>query len=666
MKWFWNKSKKEIKNVEKGNSDIRLKYNAIDEAIFNHLSMKTTGALLLTGDWGSGKTYYVKNFLFDRIESETEYIPIIVSLYGEKSRLDIAKKVIFAYFDKKGGQSQLSTSTIAKNLKSLSDAVPIINKYFDVEKLITGAEENIFSFLPHEKMFICFDDIERLSEDTNTNDFLGLVNELVENKKSKVLLIANEEEIKKGITFKEKTIEKTVQYVPDIPDITEELFKSYKDDSFYNYFKSNKNFIINSINPEFELKSLIPELRKSLLNIRTLKFAIEHFRYIYQILADNLEINDEIVQRKLKNIWAFTLAISVEFRKPNNITFRNCKDLDTQVNINNEFDSILWSDKKVDKTEEETIKNWSYPKKIKEIYFKRISEPYIFYPNIYNLITSGLSIDKTKFLQFLDKQFNIEKGKVNPAHELLDKFMRQGWWNFTDVEFQNSLNNLYNYVEKSVFRDIISYLNSGVYLLGFSELFEKSKEQIIHAIKTGLSTFLNQSTWNHYSQSQFEMFAGEFSKNELLEVVQFIRKRLSEINESNIQEEAKSLEKIFISDTTSFFNQLSNHSSDIRSPDKPILHLLDKKKVIEAIQSMEPSNLMELSNFLKHRYLDTSFADKLIAEKAFLKYLEEAIQKKELNSKSLSNHIINTILNPRVKECINFLERMESTSYNNS
>src|SRR5690606_20761788 len=156
----------------------------IYDAISNHLKMKTTGALLLTGDWGSGKTYHIKNHVFPRLENETEFVPLIVSLYGVADKNDIARKVLFEYFDRKGKDSNISTSSIAKNIQKLSEAVPFVKKYIDVEKFITGTGDNLFRFLPHDKLLICFDDLERVSDQLDTNDILGVINELVENKGS--------------------------------------------------------------------------------------------------------------------------------------------------------------------------------------------------------------------------------------------------------------------------------------------------------------------------------------------------------------------------------------------------------------------------------------------------------------------------------------------------
>lgn len=151
--------------------------NNINDAVIDHLSMKTSGALLITGDWDSGKTYYIKNKLLPLIEAKTDDTTIIVSMYGEKSRTELAQKILFTFFDKKGAKSKLSTGTIVKNFKNIAEAIPKIKGYVNVEKLISGTGENVFKLLPHDKLLICFDDVERIGEGFQITDFIGMVNE---------------------------------------------------------------------------------------------------------------------------------------------------------------------------------------------------------------------------------------------------------------------------------------------------------------------------------------------------------------------------------------------------------------------------------------------------------------------------------------------------------
>ena len=633
----------------------------IKEAIYNHLKMGTTGALMLTGEWGSGKTYYIKNSIFPSIEKDTGFIPVIVSLFGETDKNNIAQKVLFAYFDKKGENVNLSIGTIAKNLKNLTEAIPLIKNYVDVNKLIIGTGDNIFKFLPHEKLLICFDDVERMSKDIDINDFLGIINELVENKGAKIILIVNEEKIKGEISFKEKTIEKTIHYTPEISLIYDDIIKAYGSSEFSKYLKKNKEFILKTINPKIENEEYQKELQKAFSNIRTLKFSLEHFKYAFDILRNKGDIDTEIVFKELKSLWVFTLAISVEFKKPDSISFNNRRKLDEQTNSIADIDlSLFGIDDSKDKKEKKEDE-WSYSKKFKEIYYNRLSETYIYFPDIYNLITSGREINETEFLSLLNNSFNIQEGKVNPAHELLNRFMHSGFWTFSNEEFKTKLEELLKYVEEGKFEDITSYFNTGVYLFGFIDFVDYTTNEIKDKIKDGVDKLLGRISLSYYIKSQFDMVSGNFSTQGLKDVVEYVRERFTEIDKKNDNEEALKLEQLLITDLETFVKEfLPSDNSGLRTPDKPIFHQFDQLKVKNAVKNWQPKSIIDLTSLFKIRYLDTGFSDRLTDEKIFLESIENGIS--ELPEIiSLSNHILKTQLLPRIKECEKILKQRPTT-----
>lgn len=623
----------------------------ISEAILNHLKMKTTGALLLTGDWGSGKTYHLKNNVFPLIEDTTEFIPIIVSLYGETDKNNIAQKVLFSFFDKKGKNVNLSTGTIAKNIKNFSEGFPILKKYLDLDKLIVGTGENVFRLLPHDNLLICFDDLERMSEKIDVNDFLGIVNDLVENKGCKVLLIANEEEIKNGITFKEKTIEKTIYFSPKISDIFESIISSYEPSTFKEYLILNKEFIISTLVPIVENKDEEKELRKSFSNIRSLKFTIEHFRYSYLLLTSEKDEKDTLVKQQLRSLWIFTLSISIEFRKPKNITFTDKKKLDEQATSFSDIDFSNFNFGNTETTEVETESQWTYSENFKRLYYNRLSENYIYFPSIYDLITSGKAISKEEFFTHLDKSFNIKEGKVNPAHQILHTFLHLGYWSYSDSEFKQALNNLLEYCKNGQLEDIVSYLNAGVYLIGFSGIIEKEKDEIAKKIQEGLNIFLPQIKINYLVKSQFQMVQGSFNEPHLQMLIEFVKEKFVEIELVAAQSEAKELETKFTNDIESFVSEFLPENSGIRTPDKPLFHKFEKKTIHESLKKWQPNGIMSLTSLLKIRYLDTSFSERLIEEMTFLENLETAISDKDVTEKTLSNYLLQDQLLPRIVEC---------------
>lgn len=652
---------------------VHISVDHISDAVFNHLQMRTSGALLITGEWGSGKTYYIKHKIFPLIEEQGNFIPIMVSLYGEVDKNNIAQKVLFAFLDKKGKDVKLATGTIAKNLKNLSDAIPFVKKFVDIDKLITGTGDNIFRFLPHEKLLIFFDDLERMSDKISANDFLGMVNELVENRKCKVVLIANEEEIKGGISYKEKTIEKTIHYTPDISFVFDSLISYHEDEEFKGFLTRNKDFIIYTLTPESNNEADRKDLIKSFSNLRTLKFSLEHYKYIFSVVKSIKQISDELTVKQLKSLWLFTLAVSAEFKKPNNITFLDKKGLDkhaSTVAFLNDADKMKGvlglqqsKNKDEDITKDGKIDDRDFVDKFVEIYYQRLSEQYIYFPEVYSLITSGKAIDKDVFLNDLEEAFNIKQGKVNPAHDLLNRFLYSGYYSFSNEEFVAKLHDLFDYANSGQFDDIVSYLNSGVYLLAFNEYFNKSKDEIVIILKEGVSKLLDRVQINYLMVSQLEMVEGSFNDNNLKGVIEYIKAEIERVEKKRNQLYVERVEVLLFTDLDAFVNEfLASNNPMIRTPDEPIFHNFDHDKIVAAVSQWEPRSIVNLAAMLKYRYLDTSFSSKLIAELNFLHAVEMGVSLLNTDEKILSHEVLRSILMPRIKQCIERLEHFKESS----
>ena len=138
----------------------------------------------MTGDWGCGKTYYFKNELFNEVSLKSSHIPIIVSLFGTTELKEIPERILYAYLDATGGESA-PLGTIAKYAKNIASAVSSLATYVDVDKIL-GSRDWIYRILPNN-ILICFDDLERVADKFAINDILGIVNDLVENRKYKVI-----------------------------------------------------------------------------------------------------------------------------------------------------------------------------------------------------------------------------------------------------------------------------------------------------------------------------------------------------------------------------------------------------------------------------------------------------------------------------------------------
>ena len=54
---------------------------------------KTHTAIMLTGEWGSGKTYYIENQLTEFLQDDKKNRCIIISLYGLEDISEISKSI---------------------------------------------------------------------------------------------------------------------------------------------------------------------------------------------------------------------------------------------------------------------------------------------------------------------------------------------------------------------------------------------------------------------------------------------------------------------------------------------------------------------------------------------------------------------------------------------
>ncbi len=165
-------------------------------------------AVLLSGKWGSGKTHFIKQF---KEKNKSSYKFVHVSLFGLRSKEDIHKQVIFKLFGLEDDNLAKATDFIGKFIKG------ILDKYAGVNIALSDIPIDVaLKRETDKKVIFIFDDLERI--DTGLSEVLGYINILVEELGQRVILLANEDEIKDRQfydTFKEKTIGKTFQIEQD-------------------------------------------------------------------------------------------------------------------------------------------------------------------------------------------------------------------------------------------------------------------------------------------------------------------------------------------------------------------------------------------------------------------------------------------------------------------
>lgn len=178
--------------------------NYIDEQLYNY-------AVMIDGEWGCGKTYFIKKILQDKLEKHEKEKEekdktnkarrvVYISLYGVKSLDEVSKQILMESYLVKAGTAK---GILKKGTETAGTMLPII---FDIIKPKVGIEmdaENITKaiggFLSIKDSILIFDDLERC--DCPVNEVLGYINTFVEHDGMKVIIIANQKEIGKRTYF---------------------------------------------------------------------------------------------------------------------------------------------------------------------------------------------------------------------------------------------------------------------------------------------------------------------------------------------------------------------------------------------------------------------------------------------------------------------------------
>lgn len=163
---------------------------------------KTHTAIMLTGEWGSGKTYYVENVLVPFLQREKKNrIPflkrgkenrcVVISLYGLEELSDISKSIYMELRMKALDKDSEAVSTgklIAKTV-----AKGIAGKFGIDVNMSEDDLRKMYSSIDLRDKLLVFEDVER--SNIEITKLLGYVNNLVERDGVKVLFVANENQI---------------------------------------------------------------------------------------------------------------------------------------------------------------------------------------------------------------------------------------------------------------------------------------------------------------------------------------------------------------------------------------------------------------------------------------------------------------------------------------
>ena len=286
----------------------------------------------LDGSWGSGKTFFIKTFFENQIYKKKEIY--YISCFGIKTR-EQAEKILI---------NEIEKQSILGNL----DFIPLVGGVFKWFFKTVGTD------LMKRDSIIIFDDFERVSyaetsdNPSDYNDLLGYIDYLSENKRFKIIVILNSEEIK---STKKNLIDNKFKLNQNRMVSTEEVIDNIlrksklKDDIFgkilaiiyKNYYADIDERVAQNKNEDSKVKK--PSLRvfqqslEELLNIngkRRISYIVDYMngrKETESIIVSFFEYYEEtLLIRESNKYFHFKMLMKlVELNWENISLGRNCK-----------------------------------------------------------------------------------------------------------------------------------------------------------------------------------------------------------------------------------------------------------------------------------------------------------------------------------------------------
>lgn len=231
----------------------------ITETIKSYMQCDDIGlqALVLYGEWGSGKTYYCENDLKAAL-NEIDVKICRVSLFGVSDYDEICNRVLASWFH----FSEKPTNRIFAAINVIKKGVLDVGKSISSKQLarfgiqISIKPDLLLSLIGMKNVLVIFDDCERSSFAHDARSFLGFVNNMVENHGWHVMLVRNQPLSFEDDCSVEKAVIRQIEYEPDLQVL-------------YRVMVKDKLRIPKHI--DFEVMDAIAEgLKGSLVNIRAL------------------------------------------------------------------------------------------------------------------------------------------------------------------------------------------------------------------------------------------------------------------------------------------------------------------------------------------------------------------------------------------------------------
>lgn len=590
--------------------------------ILNYINQSTNYAVVISGNYGIGKTHFIQNLLFPKIqeikiEDKQKFKTITISLFGVKSIEDVEKIIFLELFAPKDWQktSAKILSVVARGAGSFFN--------IDIDKALKDSSLSAGDLNKYNNLVICIDDIDRKSAELNLSEVYGFINNLTENLGAKVILIANENTLRNEFNgsasnaysvLREKVIGVSFPFQSDLQLIFNQIISQYDttDNPYYNFLKENSEYILDCI-------------KRNDNNIRNLIFFVQQFKLVFNELNRKIErITNDLQNRKseiLELVLMSFLPICIEY-KLGNLSDENQLEIIQYLSGNN-FD---WGLLNLPASEEQEVTYLDLFKNKYNFNNNKLNH----FESIFQFIIGVEKYNLDKNIEELESYFNINQDHYDEKKEIYEKL---GYWEVVNLSF-----NEYKHYTKKLIKlalqgelQIDEYADAYIFALRFDNLLEIDqndlKEKFIRALERHGKNI-------SYKSSNFFYRVSVERANPLFANFEQILFKCHEINRFNKNKILQSeLDELFLEFSSNPHDFIERCSDTVLFVENEFFSKFKFSKFWSIIRMLSNRDLIAFAYVIENRFSD--FANEYVSEKLFLEELKNKIEQK-INSKSTS------------------------------
>ena len=588
------------------------------ESILDYIrSDYTDYAIMINGEWGSGKTYFWNHKIRNKIENMTvngkKLTTIYMSLYGISNLEEISKKIFIE-----------TTQLMDKNLKRYMDAngqtvIPEYAKtgldmanFFGVTQ--NGDKIDYENFFSTDDKVLCFDDLERANVDVI--DILGYINNFVEHDHIKTIIICNEKELSTKLkssnlemkTFiatylldkedkllttdkpmvekieetienvfdkandyeriKEKLIGETFEYAPEFTYIINGLLIRYENNGdLIRFLRENTNLIVSTF------------IKSGTRNLRILKHALNDFKKVFDMVNKSYpNTNNRILQTML----IFTIAVSFEI-KAGKVT----KDKFININDNEEYKSLVVSSRVFMDNRQFYIKEFD------NNYYYNFKTEYRFFKFIEIYVRTRI-FDMKTFKKDMEDIINTVDTDKLPGYKRL---LTEEYWKISDDQFPKVISDVLESVKKGEIQliDLIKIYTYFVYFVK-KGLVDYDMQTINSVFLNGMNVSSITSEYCEDAEDQIKQMSFDENMPEMQEVLARFRDLNNQLKDKMYRVKADTIFKNIPMKMEKFYDMFDKECMDI-----PIFKYSDPYQIFQRISCASNEDIVSIKEKLVDR-----------------------------------------------------------------